>query len=186
MIVLAHLMLVAGLIYDGQQPQPKPATAAISVYAIPVPHISLKAPIIADAPITIEVAAPLVEIAAPVAASPSAAASGGACSLIDTVQADLRDSAAVRMALGQVPAEARSVANAIMLWDGQWADPAAIGGSETANPIRQRIVETIMAASAECREADVIGPRLLLVPDAGGTAVLVLGSGSWRWAALVK
>ncbi len=145
--------------------------AAPSIAEPPVPRLALAA-------IPVDVAAPTVDIAGEQPAP-------GGCDLATALQAALASDAAVGRALAAVPAESRSVANAVMVWDGRWAGAAALGGTAEANPIRAIVVDRILAAAPGCREVEVTGPRLMTVGGAGRPVALAFGSGVWRWADLL-
>lgn len=177
--------------------------ALLSLCAVSLPRVSA-APMMA----LVEVAAPLsqpatappmteddivVDVEVPsydvveTAAAPSVAAAGPAdCDLTENVASGLRASAAVHAALDSIPHRSRSVANAVMIWNGAWADAGALGGPAQLAAIRDAVVASIRAAPAECREAAVAGPRLLFVASSGSTAILALGSGSWSWDQLLE
>lgn len=115
------------------------------------------------------------------ARSPDVAAD---CHIVAELEGDLQRDSSVRQALARVPVRARSVANAIMLWDGQWAAAEALGGEQAVGPIRNAIVSGIRRAPASCQVEQVSGPRLIAIRDAQGTTLLAVGSGVWRWSAL--
>ena len=72
-----------------------------------------------------------------------------------------------------------------MLWDGGWIRTGALADARVTRPIRTAIADAVRAAEPACAAAPVSGPVLLLVPDTDGAMVLVLGSGTWRWADLM-
>ena len=115
----------------------------------------------------------------------ASAATGGACDLTAPVQAALQSSDAVRASLPLIPPDKRSVANAIMLWKVAWlAEDQQLDATAIA-AIQAVVTETIAAATPECRLQPQAGPRLLLLPGAGDTVVLAVGSGQWRWQDLL-
>ncbi len=120
-----------------------------------------------------------------VALAQSMAPGGAGCVLTENVQANLRADSSVRQALALIPASARSVSNALLLWDGQWIDASAVGGPAALDPIRVAVAATVRAASADCRKAAVTGPRLLFVDTGSQTQILAFGSGQWTWDQLI-
>jgi hypothetical protein len=96
------------------------------------------------------------------------------------VQAALAEGPA-RAALARIPRPQRSMANAVMLWDGAWVRSGVLADERVARPIRDAVDAAVRSAAPACAEAPVTGPVLLLLPDAGETLVLVVGSGAWRW-----
>ena len=142
--------------------------------------------------IVIAVAAPDFAVAPDLLPVSLAAAPGSAnagCELAADVQAALRQSPAVAAAVMHIPVTARSVSNALLLWDGQWAKPAALGGAAALKPIQTVVQASIRAAPADCQREIITGPRLMLAPDVGapaaGAVVLAFGSGNWRWDQLL-
>jgi len=105
------------------------------------------------------------------------------CALSDRVLAALR-AASPRAALARIPERRRSVAGAVMLWDGDWIRTGALADARVALPIRTAVAQAVEAAGPACAGAPVAGPVLLIVPDVAGATVLVVGSGTWRWADL--
>ena len=91
----------------------------------------------------------------------------------------------VHASLSQVPREARSVANAIMLWDGRWMEASDLGGSTIADPIRAAIIEQVRFESPACRDMPIRGPRFITLVATPANIVLAMGSGEWRWSDLL-
>lgn len=114
-----------------------------------------------------------------------AQAAAGGCDLTAPVQAALQSSAAVQQELPRIPAERRSVANAIAIWNADWIKPDAQLEPQVLDTIRTAIVTTIAAASEACRVQPQGGPRLIYLPVSGSatgdTTILALGSGAWTW-----
>jgi hypothetical protein len=171
-------------------PRPTPPEAAASV--------NVAAPILADAPISSVSITPVSLTAAPVslpgpsvqvqASDPARAGarSGGAdCDLTGPLQARLQADAEVMSELSRIPRQARSVANAIMLWDGRWAPIEARGAAALADPLHQAIIAAVRTLSPTCLAQPVLGPRLLTLTDPQGATVLALGSGGWSWGQLL-
>ncbi|MEP6967243.1 MAG: hypothetical protein ABI906_04110 [Pseudomonadota bacterium] len=125
------------------------------------------------------------------AAPPSPAATLGpptppdSCQLADTLQLALYADPRVEGALALIPRDSRSVANAIMFWDGQWVAVNALGGEAGLEPIRAAIVQGLATASDACKERLNDGPLFVAVDGPSGTTVLVVGSGPWRVADLI-
>ena len=112
-------------------------------------------------------------------------AGGKTCQIFEVLQTMLQTSDEVRRALPLIPASARSVANAVMLWDGRWVDDSTLGGPPTLGPIQSIALLAVTAAPPNCRAELVRGPRLITVGDARDTTVLAFGSGEWRWGDLL-
>lgn len=107
----------------------------------------------------------------------------GVCDLTAPVQASLQANPAVADAVTLLPRDARSVANAVMIWNEAWF-PSDEAEAAALISVRDAIVATVDAASPECRKASQTGPRFLTLGDADAT-VFALGSEDWRWQDLV-
>jgi hypothetical protein len=170
------------------QPDPPPAVAdaALASPAQPVQTLqpqplqpALQPPTLASTPSTTE--------------TPSGRAEGGSdapgpagdCGIFDQVQSQLRSSPKVLDALRRIPRTAKSVANAIQLWDGDWIVPRTPDGPAIMVPIEQTIVQAVAASPPKCAAAQVQGPRFILVQDGPETTIVGLGSGVWLWSSLV-
>lgn len=200
-----HAALLAAFVL---RPEPPPMAAGVGalisvalVSAPPGPEVAKTPPTEpappAAEPEAVEAAAEAsvaaAELAQPTPAAeasiaPAPAPTGGGsdlagCALTGAIHAALQ-AEAPRAALARIPERRRSVAGAVMLWDGGWVRSGALADARVARPIRDAIVEAVRAAEPACAATPVSGPVLLLVPDAGGAMVLVLGSGTWRWADL--
>lgn len=132
---------------------------------------------------------PLIErdpLLDPVSLSIAAASSaaGQPCQLTAWLQQALQADPQVQAALPQIPRPARSVANAIMLWNGAWIEPQTTA-SVGVLTLHQAVIAGIRAAPAACREQVIQGPELIILLDGAGATVLAIGSGEWRWADLL-
>ena len=126
---------------------------------------------------------PLLDPVALAVAASSAA--GQPCQLTVWLQQALQADPQVQIALPLIPRPARSVANAIMLWNGAWVEPPAqaSGGVST---LQQALIAGIRAAPIACQDQVIHGPELIILLDGAGATVLAIGSGDWRWADLLK
>lgn len=189
-VVLLHVAVLAWVASEQvAAPTAHPGSGLKTFDVEPVQPLSAHPPTPRTAvrPPPIEVPSPPPPVAEPLAALPVAAVESmplamteGGCDLTDTVQSALRSSESARAALAALPARARSVANAIMLWDGQWIDPASAADRRALVPVQDVVRATVRAASADCRTQLQAGPRLIVMPGPPDV-VLALGSGRWRW-----
>ncbi|MFP1133289.1 hypothetical protein [Asticcacaulis sp. W401b] len=106
----------------------------------------------------------------------------GGCDLRGTFSALMANSPEIQHSLSSLPVSDRSVANAVMLWDGKWSDDTLVGGRAL---LRGLLIKTLAAAPKACLNGINYGPVLFLVPDRDRTAVLAIGSGEWHWADLL-
>jgi hypothetical protein len=111
------------------------------------------------------------------------AAPGAPCDLANAFARDLNQSPAARAALDAVPVATRSVANAIMLWDGAWGAETDAGGRGV---LRQILIREIQSSRSDCREERHQGPVLFFGAANGASISVVVGSGVWRWSDLLN
>lgn len=108
----------------------------------------------------------------------SAGEPGAACNLAQDLAEAFAQSPEVQKGIAAIPASGRSVANAVMLWDGHWAEGTQSGGTAL---LRALLVKAVVSSRPECLLATNQGPVLFLIPDRQTTVVLAVGSGQWRW-----
>ena len=165
--------------------RPPTAISVTAVNMTPASPLAALEPVLL--PVAVSVTPPPIEILGEnetMAMAMPASASGGGCTLAASVEARLRTDAPAKAALARMPREARSVANAQMLWDGRWIETGG-AGPETLAPLHALVAEIVRAAPRECRDATVTGPQLMFVADATGTRILGFGSGTWSWSQVV-
>ncbi len=180
LLALMHIAVVAVALDTSIAAQPSRAAAVLTTYAIPAIVAPVIDPPLVELAVATEIEAPKVETATEEA--PSGAAG---CNITDNIRAALVASPLTRGALAEIPADARTVANAVMLWDGRWvALPPQAGGTGLAQ-LRKIVVSGILAVPADCRATAIGGPRLIFVPDGASTVVLAFGSGTWAWSELL-
>ena len=128
------------------------------------------------------VANPADEDTASVSARPWISGVDEPCDMVSGVEARMQADPAVLAALSALPLDARSVANAVMLWDGAWT----LGPSPSAALVAldQGLGRALNGAPQGCLDAQVLGPRLVTLRDSRGATLLVIGSGEWRWSQL--
>lgn len=184
-IAAAHLGLLIALV-AGRAPR-LPETAALRLIAVAAtPAAAPAGPALNLETIEPNLPVPPIEVEAEanVPANISAPPAGEVCDIAAAVHDAIVADPSAQTSLAQLPASARSVAGAIMLWDGTWASPATRGEAHTVAALRRVILRTVNGASQSCRDQSVAGPRLIAVPDSNGTTMIAVGSGHWRWADL--
>ena len=162
---------------------PHPVVAAtMAVVEVAAPPSDKVSPRLIEVVVEADVSPPSFEVTA----APPVAVAGGNCALTDAIGSALRDSPVTPVALAGIPVEARTVANALMMWDGHWAAlPNDAGGVGLAQ-LRKIVEHTVASAAAGCRAAPVTGPRLIVVPEGNASIVLAFGSGTWAWSELLE
>jgi hypothetical protein len=87
--------------------------------------------------------------------------------------------------LAVLPRDARSVANAVMLWDGGWVAARSADAEPAMAGVRASMRAAASGASEACRLKVQTGPKLLTLSSGEGATVLVVGSGTWRLSDLL-
>ncbi|WP_271143539.1 hypothetical protein [Brevundimonas sp. NIBR10] len=108
--------------------------------------------------------------------------SSGGCAIDALLQDRYGRDEAVQAALTAIPSTARSVSNAIQLWDGDWVAPSEALAGDPLAAVRAITIAVVENAPPRCRNQPLRGPRFVIVPlRDGATMVVVIGSGEWRW-----
>ncbi len=118
------------------------------------------------------------------AAIAGTASDGDPCLVGAWLQSALQNEPSVQEALTAIPSSARSVANAVMLWNGRWSSPAPNAALGMAR-IRALVVAGVASAPESCQLEPISGPVLITVGDPANSTVLAVGSGQWRWRDLL-
>lgn len=128
----------------------------------------------------------LASIAAFVALAANAAtgAPGDSCKLGAWLQEAMQENDGIAKALHQVPRQTRSVANAVMLWNGQWVEPVPAAAAGVTS-LQRAILAGIQSAPPQCLRQPVNGPLLIAIQEEDEIVLLAIGSGQWRWADLL-
>lgn len=200
-IAAIHVGLVSLLILSsrsiGQAPPSRIALAAFDIAATPPTPDAPAAPA-PKAPVPserLELMLPSLSeltVAPPVGGT----GTGQGCAMGAKVMAAITADPLAMQALAELPPEARSEADAVMLWNGDWFGAAApappsffdIFDPEPNGPVevlKAVVVKTVTESSPECQMATLTGPQLIPIPEQDRTTMLVIGSGVWAWASLL-
>jgi hypothetical protein len=114
------------------------------------------------------------------------AAGDRSCALPSQIALAIQTDVAAFQAVVSMPADLKSMTDAVMLWNGQWSSPASSSVVDHVLPIRQAVVRAIEAAPLACQLASISGPIFIPISDRGHIATVIFGSGIWRWADLVQ
>lgn len=180
LLALAHAALIMFAVSTARDSRPAATVMAIEATAVASPILPDVEPALVEFAVPPEVAAPSFESASALSATGS-----GDCVIADQIRASLLESPMTQVALAAIPPESRTVANAIMLWDGRWTSLPGRTSVDGPTLLREIIVASIRAAPAGCQVAPNRGPRLIIVPDGAGSVVLAFGSGTWQWSELL-
>ncbi|MBP2157468.1 MULTISPECIES: hypothetical protein [Asticcacaulis] len=177
-VALVAAMAEAGPVADNE-PVPIKTKASQPPPTDPVDDVGLE-PVTAEAMLSQESSLTDAEMELVSAFQPSAMGEpGAACDVTQQLAQAFGASPEVRQGIAAIPANGRSVANAVMLWDGHWAEGTQAGGMAV---LRALLVKAVVSSRPECLQAQNQGPVLFLIPDNQTTVVLAIGSGQWRWA----
>ena len=139
------------------------------------------------------IAMPSISPAAPdtaAAGDAGVAGSGNVCQLSADAAAAIQHDPMAMAELAALPPGVRSVADAVMLWNGKWFDqdiavPTPTGAVSTNGSLRLAIEKMVVAAPAACRDEAMVGPVFVPIPEGDRTTLLAIGSGAWRWSDLL-
>lgn len=171
-----------GLVLVSISPGKRPATPPTAPK--PPPPIPLPPPPVI-LPSVLPIPAAAQNIAPAGLGAPQPGDAGGCALATRTAEAIVADPAAMAE-LAALPPSYRTLADAVMLWNGEWLTIAPGLPIAPATGSLRRVVEQVVAeASPDCRAAPTNGPQFLAIPEPGRTTTLVIGSGTWRWSDLV-
>lgn len=180
LLVLMHIAVLAVALDTSTAAPPTRPAAALVTHAVPATVERVVDPPMTELVVATEIEAPKVQIA-----TEGALDGAGSCNVADTIRAVLVADSLTQGALAAIPQSARTVANAVMLWDGHWVSRPLRAGGTGLDKLRAIIVDGIRTVPADCRTAAVGGPRLIVIPDGATTVVLAFGSGNWSWSELL-
>ena len=112
------------------------------------------------------------------------AGNGGSCSTLTAVAAAINADPDSVVRIRSAPAQLRSVAGAIVIWNAGWPDGLRLS-EDPLQRVRTVIEETLKQVDPACLDEVVTGPRLIAVPNGEYTIYAVLGSGNWSWAQML-
>ncbi len=126
---------------------------------------------------------PIMEISIPAEVeSDAVAGASSACSTAGAVLDGLLLDPTTLVTLKAAPPESRSIAGAVMMWNEGWI-PAALTPDTPLWTVRANVEATLAKVPDACLDEEIVGPRLLPIPEPDGNSTLfvVVGSGRWRW-----
>lgn len=101
---------------------------------------------------------------------------GEACAIAAAIQADLLVDEAARAEIAAIPFDARSVANAIVLWV---STPGHVRPVLPA--VDALILKRLQSVPEQCLDLDQAGPDFIYATVDNRTVSVAVGSGQWRW-----
>ena len=189
-VSVLHAVLIAFfLFYTRIEPQKVEPMATVALIAIDAERPAAAKPPLPALPAKVaDTFVPVTELSIPADSESDAPAGASAvCATMGVViEGLLRDAVAVE-AIRSAPVEARSIADAIVIWNVGWA-PSALTDLDPLFVVRAAIERSLSGVPDGCLDEAVTGPRLVPIPDASGTRTIfvVFGSGNWTWRALLR
>lgn len=179
-----HALLLALFLRQADRVVPPPKRSAIAMISLDVerPAAAKPPPPMLPSPLA-KTFKPITEVSiATVNESDAPAGASAACNTLEVVLDGLLIDPDTVAAVHNAPPDARSIAGAVMMWNEAWI-PAAVEPTAPLWLVRANIEHTLATLSDPCLDEAIIGPRLLPLPDAGGTGnmFVVVGSGNWTW-----
>jgi hypothetical protein len=101
---------------------------------------------------------------------------GEACQIAAAIQADLLIDEPARAEIAAIPFDARSVANAIVLWTGT---PDQVRPMLPATDLL--VLKRLATIPTQCLDLDQAGPDFIYTTVDNRTVSIAIGSGQWRW-----
>ncbi len=114
-----------------------------------------------------------------------APAGAGNCATLDKVVQSLLADRQADAAVLSLPPEARSIADAVVIWNAGWSEAANTPTAPLA-AARASVEQSLSQVPDPCLDEPLAGPRLVPIPAGAGTMFLVFGSGEWTWRQLVE
>lgn len=210
-IIAAHLVLALWILLGGSGyaavRKPQSLTAIDISINVPKPDAPAKKAVVPPVPDKRKVALVPTKVTVEAAPPPaSGSGSGSGCSVATAVAAALIADIPAMEELAALPAEVRSDADAVMLWNGSWLDvtpeaqrqlaltptqPQPLTQPLTQPPtlipeLKRVVTDTVLALPIECQGVETAGPQLIPIPEPGRTTMVVIGSGVWRWSDLIE
>ena len=188
-VSVLHAVLIAFfLLYSTIEPQQVEPTATVALIAIDAERLAAAKPRPPALPTKVaDTFVPVTELSIPAESeSNSPAGASTVCATLGAIlETLLLDTVAVE-AIRSAPPEARSIADAIVIWNVGWA-PTALTDLDPLFVVRTTIERSLSGVADGCLDEAVTGPRLVPIPDASGsrTIFVVFGSGNWTWRALL-
>jgi len=109
----------------------------------------------------------------------------GGCATLKLVSDALLADPDAMDAILRAPPEARSIADAIVVWNAGWS--AAAGSVDSPlGAVRAVAEQSLRAVDEGCLDEPIAGPRLIAIPAGERTTFIVFGSGNWSWRELLE
>ena len=200
-IAAAHgLLLWLALLLSGINAPPRPrddTLTAVDISQVEKPDAPARPAKQVVVPVLPQIVLPSpLTIAAPAQASGSGTGQG--CSMATVIGKSISESPEAMAAVAALPQTVRSDTDAVMLWNGAWLDTGqapvlalvpglpALLGQDPVGTLKTVILTAVAAAPPACQGVESLGPQLIPVTEPGRTTMLVIGSGAWRWSALLE
>jgi len=185
-VVALHVCIIVLIVFSRHAVQPKKMHGSLSVFALAASP-SAPALRIPDPIIPVEAISTIASPAEAHAEQQSAEGDpdGEVCSPLEEVTTQLTSDPLVPLAIDRVARSDRSISEAIVMWNAEWSPVSATDEAPLAD-VRIRVLSILENLPPECLATQVIGPRLIAIPEQGYTTFLAFGSGEWSWQQLVE
>lgn len=180
--VAVHLVLIALLfVYNADRAQPRPERGMSVLDTISLSDTKAQPAQVAEeleVDVTTRPGETLFPVEVPMLAQVAASSGpeGEACAIAAAIQADLLLDVPAQTEIAAIPFDARSVANAIVLW---------VGTPEHVRPVLPAtdavILRRLQSVPEQCLDLDQPGPDFIYTTVDNRTISIAVGSGRWRW-----
>jgi len=186
-IAATHLALIILLMNLRAEPHADISKSSPLSVALLKADVEIPKPVHAALPTKQPVPSDVKPISMPDRAPPVSAPNTGTegCQVLEELQNAITANPDAQAAIDQLPAEAQSLSDATVIWNADWTDVASAPGAPLAT-VRDTIVQTLGSVDSPCLHEPMVGPRMIAVPSAGETRLLVIGSGTWSWQQLAE
>lgn len=128
---------------------------------------------------------PQAELAQAIASASAPAGMVGNCETLSVISKALLADPDAIAGVAAVPADQRSIADAIVVWNAGWS-PAASELEAPLGTVRMLVEEYLREAPDSCLDEAIAGPRLIPIIEGDRTTLLAFGSGHWTWRQLLE
>lgn len=180
--VAIHLVVIALLVFyntDRAQPRPERGLSVIDTLSDRDTEAQLAQDAeIPEVDVTPQPGDTLFPVELPMLAQQAASSGpeGESCQITAAIQADFLVDEPARTEITAIPFDARSVANAIVLWVGT---PDHVRSVLPATD--SLIFKRLQSVPAQCLDLDQRGPDFIYAMVDDRTVSIAVGSGQWRW-----
>lgn len=181
-INLIALLLLFAVRTPSQERSPRNGAATMAFVGTEKPDASPKTPVKPTLPTNLLQSSSMPALSSVTGGTTLTATN---CDVLSTVANGLVSDPLAVQAVDRAPPDSRSVADAIVIWNGGWRNETIDADAPLAI-VRSNVLTTLDFLPPECLAEQVSGPRFIPVANGDRTILLVFGSGTWSWLSLTE